>query len=286
MFGIHAQWARRRRRVASRTSRPLFAACFLSGLLLIASIVPGSALAGAAVATGHPHEVTATTTPPAPPGAPGGATMATATALVTDSSYRGTIGVSATQAWYRLEAEEGEKVAFEIRGETSSCPVRASFVDASGGTLEQLISTARESLPFLVSVPQGSTSASYLRIDISPSSTCSRAGYVFRLLFPTQPTPCGQPAPPSPGQPAPPSPGQPAGGVCASKTEEQRYGPLLQLETSACDRASAAVNSASNATGRERGEVERGRGSRKRLEQLERAERNLKLKARHDCGSY
>ena len=280
MFGIYAQRARRRRRVASRTSRPPFAACILSGLLLIASILPGSALAGVAVAPGHLHDATATTTPPPPAdggSSPGGATMATATALVTESSYRGAIDAPAAQAWYQLQVAAGEKVAFEVRGKTSSCPVRASFVDASGRTLEQLTSTARESLPFLVSAPQRATSESYyLRIDISPSSTCSHAGYAFRLLFPEQEPPCVQPAPPSPGQPSV--------GVCASK--EAGYGPALRLETSACDRAGAAVSRASNATGRERGEVQRGRGSRRRLKQLERAEHNLKLRARHVCGSY
>jgi hypothetical protein len=116
--------------------------------------------------------------------------MASATPLGNVTSYGGEIAPG-QQAWYRFQHSGGERARVDLRGSAGSCPVRASLLDAHGGTLAEIVSSASETEPFTAYFPRPEVSLDYyLRIEPDPSATtpCSTsAGYVFRLAEPEQP---------------------------------------------------------------------------------------------------
>lgn len=269
MFGIYAQRARRRRRVVSRTSRPRFAACVLPGLLLIASIAPGSALAGAAVTPVHPHDTTATT--PASSSAGGGTTMATAAQLENELHYRGTV-VTGQQLWYKFDSA-GERAYVEVRGETPLCSVRAALLDARGRTLGRIVSSTRETLPLLVYFPTHPVSEEYyLRIDANPYAACASTSYVFKLVEPEQPRPdeCGSDTGPLPTGPH----GEPIPKSCTAPSKESA---VPAFEARACQSGRSTFDHANKEVTRVRALVARRRASIRTLRQLER-EQNRDLR--------
>jgi hypothetical protein len=140
----------------------------LPGLLLIASIAP----------------VARASNPTDPAG---GASRATAMALENGVSYRDQVA-SGQQAWYEMEADQGERVSVRLWGRTQSCPVRMTLIDAHGLALGEIVSTTHEIEPFIVYPPEGDTSSDYyLRVQQGPSATrCASAAYVFTLQEPEQ----------------------------------------------------------------------------------------------------
>jgi len=226
-------------------------ACVLLGLLLLtASIAPGVARAGARATSA---ENTA--------GAPGGATMASATQLENGISYRGTVTEPGQRIWYKLDAQDAERILLEVWGTTRSCPVRATVLDARGRTLGQLISTNSEILFFAVLVPVHPVSGVYyLRIDADPYTSCASAGYVFKIVEPGQPIKC------------------PPGLTCTSPE-----GSVPALVFSACNGASKAVQRLSREVAGEAALVRRGRGSVSKLRRLESEERTARRKSHVNC---
>jgi hypothetical protein len=248
--GTYAQRARRRGRVASRASRSLLAVRALSGLLLIASIAPGAARAGTAVAFGRPHGSAAAILPPGAASAPGGATMASATPLGNQPSYRGTIAPGG-QLWYKFEHTDGERMHVNLWGKTPACPVRATMLDADGHELGEIISSTHEIEPFIVYFPPHEVSlVYYLRIDTGPaaSAPCAGAGYVFTLQEPEQPQ-CQASL-------------LPDGEQAASCVLAEKSAPAY--EASVCSQASRRYRQLANDLANERGHV--GVGTRRRLE--------------------
>lgn len=265
MLGILAQRGRRSGRFAFRA---LLANCALLGLPLLASFAPAVANAGSLAMVAN-----------AAGNVPGGATQPSATRLETERRYRGAVAEPGQQIWYRLNSEDAERMIFLVRGKTPSCPIRASVLDVYGRTLAQLISSPRETLPFVVRLPAHPASNTYyLRIDADPFLVCDGAGYAFTLFEPEQPTSCEA--------------DQPEGGgpihVCSMSSpsrETPRGGnrPSPTFETRDCDRAGTALWRATLAVARERSLVARRRGSIGTLRRLESERHRLALRARYDC---
>jgi hypothetical protein len=206
-------------------------------------------------------------------GAPGGATAATATQLVTEDSYRGTLAEPHGQSWYRLEVSPGEKTRFSLRGQTSACPVQASLVDASGAVLGQILSTTRETLAFVVFAPTHATSDTYyLRLALPSGSTCPTSAYLLRQFEPIQ-SACAPPPSLPPG----------VSYACETPKGETRYSPL-PIISSACRGDGRALRQATAATKRERRRLAGRRDSRAILQRLEQNERLLNQRTMHACG--
>jgi hypothetical protein len=229
----------------------------LLGLLLCCSLLPASAVATE--------------------GRPAGATMATATQLVTGDSYRATLTSPGGQSWYRLEVSPGAFARFALRGETSSCPVRATMLNAGGRPLGEIVSTTRETLAFVVNTPSRATSETYY-VRLDPAPACTAAGYLLRQIEPFQevcessssPTPLACPT--TPTSPTP---------TTTSPTQER-----LVLISSGCKQDGRALRVATSTTERERRRLAGHRNAVAILRRLERAEQLLNQRTIHACGGY
>jgi hypothetical protein len=105
------------------------------GWLPAACVAVGLLSAGSGVAhAGQAAEA------PVPASRPGGMTIASATQLYSELSYRGTVK-RGEQLWYRFNSESDERVRIEIWGTTRSCPVRAAVLNLRRRTLGEMISS-------------------------------------------------------------------------------------------------------------------------------------------------
>lgn len=237
----------------------------LVGLLLCCSLLPATAVATE--------------------GRPAGSTMATATQLVTGDSYRATLPSPGGQSWYRLEVSPGAFARFALRGETSSCPVRATVLDAGGRPLGEIVSTTRETLAFVVYTPSRATSETYyVRLDPAPAPACTAAGYLLRQIEPFQevcesPSPTPTPLTCPPTGPTPPTTGPTP--TTTSPTQER-----LVLISSGCKQDGRALRVATSTTERERRRLAGHRNAVAVLRRLERTEQLLNQRTIHACGGY
>jgi hypothetical protein len=111
-----------------------------------------------------------------------------ATALDSGVSYHDQVAPG-QQTWFKLEADEGDRVSVRLSGRTRSCPVRMTLIDGHGLALGEIVSTTSEIEPFIVYYPEHETSVHYyLRVQQASSVTrCASAAYVFTLQEPEQP---------------------------------------------------------------------------------------------------
>jgi hypothetical protein len=237
-------------------------------LLAVASICSDVASAGAS--TGPPNGRGPAASKSAHPNLAAATTMAAATPLKTGFDYRGAVAAG-HEAWYKLEGG-GQRAYVEVRGETPSCSVRATLLDARSRTLRQIISSTRETLPLIAYFPSKPvTDVYYLRIDANPYAPCASASFVFVLVQPVQADDCESETTVGPA-------GEPQHTVCAANETS-----AIPSRERACAADELALERESTAIARERALVTRRRGSIRTLRQYEGRKDAIKRRALGDC---
>lgn len=219
-----------------------------------------------------------TTQAPTPSGAPAGATTASATAVYSELSYRGT-AQRGHELWYQVSSEGEQEVLVNVWGRTSSCPIRAALLDARGRTLGEIISSTSEILPFAVRLPAHQVSGSYyLRVDTDPYMSCARAGYVLKLIEPERPIPPPPLAPvPCTHEPCTVTPP-------ATATLPSRETAVPLLEERSCYSDQSALRNATVAVEAERALARRHRASVTALRKVEAQKLAARRRERAACG--
>ena len=190
-------------------------------------------------------------------GAPGGATMTSATQLYDELGYRGTIRRGEAQ-WYKLSSQGAERALVDLWGRTRSCPVRATLMNAHRRMLGEMISSAKEILPFAAPLPARPYSGVYyLRIDADPYSTCASAGYVLKLIEPETPAPMESPV--QEATPPQEATKQEAEPTTTPAHTAPSYGPAPGIQTNGCSTALYALSRATVVVERDRYLVRRHR---------------------------
>jgi hypothetical protein len=213
--------------------------------------------------------------PVRPAGAPGASSVALATPLHNELSYRGAVGAQHRQFWYRFQAGGARRAILEVWSTVGSCPVRVTMLDQRRHVLAQTITTHEEILPFVVSL-RARTAAEpfYVRVDASPfGSSCARSAYVLTIVEPQQPPACQAP-PTEPTACSPPTPTSttvPASTLAPMSRRPPTYAhaPSANSAGSRCEKAGRELSHAAVAAARERRVVARGGPSRARLRHLE-----------------
>jgi hypothetical protein len=239
-------------------------------LLAMAAIGLGAASASGATRTTRPGA-------PQPPAGADGTTMASAIPLTANATYAGKLVRHSELAWYKL-AGEASPLGVDVQSTTSSCAVRASILNSGGRVFGELISSAREDLPFVVGVPV--VGVYYLRLDVNPYShyPCAGAGYLIRevRLHPLEassPNEGTEPNEPTPGS----SPGREA------PRHKRRKAPA-RLESQACVHWASILSHVTREVARARSRVFGGHGGLGLLRSLERSRRHYKRVVLYYCG--